>query len=534
MTTAGELLKQGRKDEIWQKYCGFIDLSLTEFMDIQKRLLMDQLDLLSKCELGQKLLGGNVLATLEEFRQQVPLTTYQDYIPYLSEKQEGTLPVKPYTWARTSGRMSEYAVKWIPYSKGLYSKFCANAMAMFAFGSSDRRGVFVFDEGDFIFAAIAPPPYLTGAVVAPGLLDHFPFKYLPPLDQAEAMDFQTRIAEGFKLALQERIDIFYGLASVLVKVGEQFEQGSGSMNPKLLLHPKILFRVVKGLLKSKLAGRGLLPKDLWSVKAIAAGGTDMEIFRDKIQQYWGKAPVEAYGGTEIGLLALQTWGTGLTFVPDVSFLEFIPLTEHLKLRQDPAYQPTTCLLNEVTVGEVYEIVVTNFHGGVFVRYRPGDLIKIVARRDEKHQIDLPQMVFYSRSDDVIDLEGFTRLTERNIAWSLENAKIGYVDWTASKEVDGTRPILHLYLEPKAGELRNEMEIGAILHEALKGTEPEYGHWEVMMNGRPPKVTLLSAGTFQRYMLEKQTAGAELSHLKPIRMNPLERNLSDLVRLSDHH
>ncbi|MFN8457957.1 MAG: GH3 auxin-responsive promoter family protein, partial [Anaerolineae bacterium] len=166
MTTAGELLKQGRKDEIWQKYCGFIDLSLTEFMDIQKRLLMDQLDLLGKCELGQKLLGGKVPATLEEFRQNVPLTTYKDYIPYLSEKREEALPVKPHVWARTSGRMGEYAVKWIPYSPGFYSKLGANILAACAFGSSDRRGVFTFDEGDFIFAAIAPPPYLSGAVVA--------------------------------------------------------------------------------------------------------------------------------------------------------------------------------------------------------------------------------------------------------------------------------------------------------------------------------------------------------------------------------
>ena len=52
MATAAELLRQGRRNEVWRKYCGFLDLSLEEFMEIQERLLMEQIDLLSKSELG--------------------------------------------------------------------------------------------------------------------------------------------------------------------------------------------------------------------------------------------------------------------------------------------------------------------------------------------------------------------------------------------------------------------------------------------------------------------------------------------------
>lgn len=57
MATAAELLRQGRRDEVWRKYCGFIDLSLEGFMEIQERLLMEQTDLLSKCA-GPKAPGG--------------------------------------------------------------------------------------------------------------------------------------------------------------------------------------------------------------------------------------------------------------------------------------------------------------------------------------------------------------------------------------------------------------------------------------------------------------------------------------------
>src|SRR4030042_6813827 len=35
-----ELLRQGRREELWQMCCGFIDLSLGQFMALQKRVLL--------------------------------------------------------------------------------------------------------------------------------------------------------------------------------------------------------------------------------------------------------------------------------------------------------------------------------------------------------------------------------------------------------------------------------------------------------------------------------------------------------------
>ena len=40
-------------DQIWQEYCGFLDLSLAEFMDIQCHLLMEQIEIYARCELGR-------------------------------------------------------------------------------------------------------------------------------------------------------------------------------------------------------------------------------------------------------------------------------------------------------------------------------------------------------------------------------------------------------------------------------------------------------------------------------------------------
>ncbi|GAI22931.1 unnamed protein product [marine sediment metagenome] len=67
-----ELLRQGRDEEAWQRCCGFIDLSLEDFMRIQRRLLSEQLELLKRCELGRYIMNGATPRNLEEFREQVP------------------------------------------------------------------------------------------------------------------------------------------------------------------------------------------------------------------------------------------------------------------------------------------------------------------------------------------------------------------------------------------------------------------------------------------------------------------------------
>ena len=47
--------------------CGFIDLTLEQVMAVQKRLLLEQIELLNKCELGRRLMRGATPTTVEEF-----------------------------------------------------------------------------------------------------------------------------------------------------------------------------------------------------------------------------------------------------------------------------------------------------------------------------------------------------------------------------------------------------------------------------------------------------------------------------------
>jgi len=533
MPKAVELLQEGSGEELWQMCCGFLNLSLEQFMTIQKRLLLEQLELLSRCALGNKLMNGSKPRTMEEFRQQVPLTSYADYCPELLEKREDTLPVKPALWVHTSGRSGEYPYKWVPITPA-YSHQMSVIMygiGMLA-GSRGWGDISALPEYPNIVYTVAPRPYVSGAM-ASMLGQQTAVNYLPPMEEAENLSFEERTKLGFKQALSHGMDYFFGVSLVLVAVGDKFSQSSDKVDIRpLLSQPKALFRLAKGLVKSKLARRPMLPKDLWSIKGIICSGLDSWVYRDKIKELWGRYPLDVYSSTEGGFIATQTWNSdGMTFTPNLNFLEFIPEEEHFKWQLDHGYKPKTVLLDEVKAGENYELVITNFHGGALVRYRIGDMVRITSLRNEKLGIDIPQMVFERRADDLLDFAAI-KLTEKTIWQAIEDAGIAYADWTAYKEPG--EAVLNLFIELKDGYQGNEEDVAAAVYE--KVTKPNNSEFNLsavqddaldMVDFRV-KVTLLPPGAFANYTAQRQAEGADLAHLKPPHVNPSDKVLSLLL------
>jgi hypothetical protein len=513
---------------VWQRCCGFIDLSLDDFMMIQRRLLLEQLGLLKKCGLGKVIMRGATPSTVEEFRQQVPLTSYSDYAPYLLKRRKGMLPRTPFLWQHTSGRSGEYPFKWVPLTNRQYDELGPAVFAAIIFSSCKQRGEIALREYDKYLYALAPSPYLSG-LIGRRIDEEEIVDFLPQLDEAEKMEFADRVQQGFKLALLEGMDIMGAIASVVVAAGERFSQGNSSIDIKPFLRkPKALLRLLKGFAKSKLARRPILPKDIWPLKGIVAGGTDTAVFADKIKKMWGRYPLNLYASTEALVIALQTWDyQGMTFLPHLNFLEFIPEKESFKSREDHTYQPKTLLLNEVEAGEKYELVITNFLGGAMVRYRLGDMIRITSLRNDLLNIDIPQMVFHSRVDDLIDIAGFTRLTEHVIWQAMEYSGIAYQDWTARKEVKD-KPRLHLYVELRENSVLSEEDIALNIHQRLKELDSDYANLESLLGLRPLEVSLLPGNAFQAYMLKQQAAGADLAHLKIPHINPSDSMLDFLI------
>ncbi|HEX74298.1 MAG TPA: GH3 auxin-responsive promoter family protein [Dehalococcoidia bacterium] len=526
MTTEAELFKQGRHEELWQRCCGFIDLSLGDFMNVQQRLLLEQLELLKRCELGHYIMNGAKPNTVAEFRERVPITTYTDYAPYLLKRKMDVLPKKPILWQYTSGKSGEYPFRWAPVTAGQLEEIESLIFALVFFSSCKQRKEIVFNEHDRVLYGMAPPPYATGSMAR--AFPHELFNFLPPVEEAEKMSFEDRIQQGFKMALSEGLDLCFALSSVAVAIGDRFSQSSRKTDfGSLLKHPRASLRLIRGLIKSKLARRPLLPKDIWSLKGLITFGIDGSVYREKIKEMWGRYPLDFHGCTEAILIAMQTWDyQGMTFIPHLNFFEFIPEEESIKSREDPTYQPSTLLLDQVKPGK-YELVITSFHGGPFMRYKLGHLIKITSLRNEQLNIDIPQMVFLSRIDDQIDIAGFTRLSEKVIWQAIENTGIAYKDWTARKEVKD-KPVLHLYLELQENGRVNAEQVAESVHQELKRLDAPYADLESFTGLRPLEVTLLPESSFNLYKLRQQAAGTELAHLKPPHINPSDDTIDFLV------
>jgi hypothetical protein len=533
MLKAIELLREGRNEELWQMCCGFLSLSIADFMDIQKRLLLEQLELLNNCKLGEKIMHGAKPKTVAEFRQMVPLTTYKDYCPELLEKKEDNLPAKPALWVHSSGWSGEYPYKWVPisasYAQELSVVLYGVGMLSCCNGWFDTSRI---PSNINLLYSVAPRPYISGTF-ADVLRMQTPLNYMPTLEESEGLSFEERVRLGFQQAMSQGLDYFFGLSLVLVSVGEKFRQSSQSIDLKpFVVHPKALWRLGKGLLKSRLARRTLLPRDIWTLRGIIGSGVDSWIYKDKIKELWGRYPLDLYSCTEGGVIATQTWDyDGMTFIPNLNFLEFIPEDEQLKWQMDRSYQPRSLLLDEVKAGESYEIVITNFHGGALARYRIGDMVRITSLSDDKLGVRLPQMAFERRVDDFIDFYA-VRLTEKSIWEAIESTGVTYQDWIAYKN-PGSQ-IVNIGLELKDCYQGNAEETARLIYNKL--VQPDNSRLDASarqdeladMADFGIKVDFLPKGTFADYITRRQAEGADLAHLKPPHINPPDKAISLLT------
>lgn len=357
-------------------------------MDIQNALFVEQIDRLWESKLGRNILGESKPKSVDGFRKKTPLTKYEGNLSYLEDRNEDVLPDKVYIWAHTSGKRGDYRYKWVPYTKKMYEILGKTSFSVYILSSARWKGDIRQEIGDRCLYTVAPPPYLSGILLDVSM-DQFDFNLLPDPAKAKKMDFFERIQKGTKAALSEGIDFFFGITSILIRISEQLIntkdiKRNRSLRKELFKFP-IIMRLLKGKLKALLNGRQMLPND--NVKGIFFPGADTVIYKDKVKKLLGVEPLEAYGSTELGDVANQSWNSsGLIFHLENNFYEFIPVNDYYKMKNDATFVPKTLLLNELKEGEKYVLVGTNFHGGILTRYITGDAIGIISLIDEIHEI----------------------------------------------------------------------------------------------------------------------------------------------------
>jgi len=162
----------------------------------------------------------------------------------------------------------------------------------------------------------------------------------------------------------------------------------------------------------------------------------------------------------------------------------------------------------------------------FVRYRLGHQIRFL---ESTIGNGLPEFEFLGRSDDRLDIAGFTRIDEKTMWQAVEETGLPIGSWTARTENRDGKPILHLYAEAESAVNQGDAEDK--IHMALRAEDDFYRDLEDMLCIRPLEMTLLPSGTWDRYYDTRLKLGLQLHDLVPPRMNSSASEVSDLVNLA---
>lgn len=524
-------LKEVGQGELWQEYCGFLELSVDEFMQIQKRLLREQMELWGKSGIGSRILNNRLPENIDEFRHMVPLTTYEDYADMLLQKEDSVLPAKPILWIQTTWEGGRHPVKVAPYTKSMLDTYKDNMMACFMLATSSQKGQFDLSPQDHMLYALAPLPYATGLL--PVLLgEEMDVEFLPPVREAEKMSFSERNKKGFKMGMGKGIEYFFGLGSVTYFVSKSLaamqksSSGGGTLSKLGSISPKMLLRLIRARGRCKEENRELMPKDLFQLKGFMCAGTDNRCYKDDLEKLWGIRPMEIFAGTEPTCIGTETWSrNGMYFFPDACFYEFIPEREMERNLADPLYIPHTLLMDEVTPGEKYELVITVLKGGAFARYRVGDVYRCEGIGNREEGTRIPRFSYVDRIPVIIDIAGFTRITEHSISSAIKLSGLAIEEWFAQKEFnEENHPLLHIYVELKRGQMISSAVSVQVIREHLsvyfKYVDQDYTDLKKILGMDPLKITILKTGTFKNY--ENKFGGL----LR--RINPPEYEVSRLL------
>ena len=397
-------------------------------------------------ELGQKFGLGEV-RSIDEFRDRVPIWSYEDYEPLMHRIANGepnVLTADPVVYINlTSGTTGKQ--KMVPVTRRFQRSLGKANAASFGFifeAIEERRrqnkppvhfGKLLSTNSVKLqgrtAAGIPYGPVTVGSYRMNRRLCELAFAQ--PFAAMEVGDSLSRhyacilfalanpqvrgMSSNFPMSILRICRILEENAESLIE-----DIAKGTIAPWLELAPEIRSNLEKRWrsnperaeeLRSILRFEGrLTPRAVWSKFSFigtARGGTS-DFYFERFPQYFGDTPVfgSVYGTAE-GTFAVYTRFNqdGAVLALDSGFYEFIPSD------QWEVAEPKTLLASELKVGEHYRILVTSYSG--VYRYDIGDVIQVVGFLE-----DTPMIVFRHRRGGLLS-STTEKTTEFHVAQTLQ-------------------------------------------------------------------------------------------------------------------
>jgi hypothetical protein len=296
----------------------------------------------------------------EEFREQIPITDYEGFKPYIKKVLDGEenilWPGKPLYLSKTSGTTS--GIKYIPITKASmpnHINSTKNALLSYIHETGNAS----FLNGKLIFISGSPAlETISGIPVGrlSGIVNHHVPEYLrrnqlPTYPTNCIEDWETKVDAIVNETMNENMTFISGIPPWV----------------------QMYFDKLK-------ARTGKKVKDLFpGFNLFVYGGVNYEPYRKKLEESIGKKvdSIELYPASE-GFIAYQDKQNDpalLLMVNAGIFYEFIPANEYFNTN------PTRISLKDVELGVNYAVIL-NSNAGLW-GYSLGDTIKFVSKNPYK-------------------------------------------------------------------------------------------------------------------------------------------------------
>lgn len=546
--------------QISKKYYNSFQRDLKKADEINRDVLREILSANKESEYGSKYNFEN-LNGIEDYKKSVPITDYSDYEKYIERIAKGEKNILTSDsiefFALSSGTTGSQ--KLIPitstsrakangYMNFLNQGFIYNAIPEAKKGG---RGLFLVTMPKPTM--ITPGGIPAGAGTSEGIKAAkriLPYMWVSPIEVLEVPEQETANYLHALFALKDR-DLSYiaspfpsNIVQVFGVIEENWEQivkdiAMGTISKNLNLKPKtraILEKKLKPNVKRAAELENELSKGMEGVVSriwpkinyvsCVAGGA-FSIYVKKLRYFIGNLPIfsSVYAASE-ALIGMAMKPDDVTYIvtPKTAYFEFIPLNK------TSSYNPDTLCLDELKIGESYEIIITNFSG--FYRYRIGDVVKVVDYYGKS-----PVIEFLYRKGQLLNLVA-EKTTEsavhHSIMTSIEKWGVEVVDYTAIQDLSETVGCYKFYVEVNnPGEFVHKMEIKrVVLEEAIREANPTYRVAQKAGRIAPLKLEVVATGTFLKLKNEIIKKGASINQVKVPRVINDESLISMLDESSE--
>lgn len=505
---------------------------------INEEVLFKILNKNSTSNYGKKY-NFNSIKSVDKFKSNVPITDYLDYERYINEMLKGDKNIlitdDVEFFGHTSGTTGKQ--KLVPVTKKsreVGSKYMALLIERFAYNNLKNK--WNYGRG-LMLADTVMTTYSQGGVpicsATSGGMDSIkvilPKIYTSPYEVMKIKDKNTALYLHLLFALEDKnLSYISGVfISNVLDALRTLEDNSeslvrdirrGSINRNLNSDEETRKKLNKCLKPN--AGRAdkielefskgfegickrILPKLIYIASVT---GANFSIYDDMVNYYAGSLPIysPAYASTE-AMIGINPYISKIRYViiPDTAFYEFIPIKESNK------ENPKTYCIDELKVGEKYEIIITTYAG--FYRYRLGDVVKVV-----DYYNNSPEIEFLYRKNQALNMVS-EKTTEDHlreaISKTIKKLNLSLVDYTTLEDNSITPGRYIFYLGFNEEVSSNKIKfIEDTLDKELQKANLAYGRFRNNNRLACLSINIVRRNTFdviKRYLISKGVSKSQI-------------------------